>query len=225
MGAPQSPIDICNMALAHLGEPPIDTISPPVTEREDIVALQYDDARQNVLRKNVWNFAKKRVLASRSGTPTFDYADEYALPSDFIRLLSVNGLSATTGSGEAGGEISQTLDYDIEGRSVLLNASGAPTVQMRYIADIETVSTWDPLFRKLVILTLALQLAYTITGKKEMVEQMNALLTRELPDAASIDGQEVPPKRIQRSRALTARRSPGIGASTAGVASPYTYLP
>lgn len=215
MAAPQSAIDICNMALAHIGEPPIDTIDPPVTQREAIVALQYDDARQNVLRKNVWNFAKARASISRSGTPAFDYEDEYALPADFVRLLSVGGE-------DGGRETEQVLEYDIEGRNVLVNAGGAATIYLRYIKDEELVTTWDPLFRKLVVLTLAMQLAFQITGKKEIVAQMEALLTRELPDAASIDGQEVPPKRIQRSKALDARR---MGVISPGTASKYTYLP
>lgn len=213
MGAPQSAIEICNMALAHIGEPPIDTIDPPVTEREEIVALQYDDARQNVLRQFVWNFAKCRANISRSDTPAFDYEDMYALPADFIRLLSVGGSDF---------EVGQTLDYDIEGRSILINAGGADTIPLRYIKDEELVTTWDPLFRKLVILTLAMQLAFQITGKKEIVAQVESLLTREMPGAASVDGQEVPPKRIQRSRALDARR---MGSISPGVASGYTTLP
>lgn len=222
MAAPTTPIEIVNLALAYLGQPPVASISPPTADEPVAVtmALQYDDARQNVLRKYVWNFAKARATLSLATdyTPEFDFTDAYLLPSDFIRLLSVADPAV------AASDVSDTSlirKFDIEGRYVLCNADAAESIHLRYIRDVEEVERWDPLFRKLVVLTLALQSAYLITGNKALMQTLDGLLTREIPDAASIDGQEVPPIRVQRSRLLAGRRTQGSGS----VASQYTSLP
>lgn len=209
MGLPASEVDICNMALDFIGQPPIASISPPSTTTEILVARHYDDARQAVLRKYVWNFAKKRSTCSRTGAAAFDFPDKYQLPNDFVRLLSVQGDR----------EIEQSTDFDIEGRELLIDASGAASIKIRYIRDVTDVTLWDAGFRRLVALTLALDLAYQITKKKAVVEQIDALLRLELPDAVSVDGQEVPPRKIQRSKYITARRITG-----GSVASKYTVF-
>ena len=93
MGLPASKIDICNMALDYVGQSPVGNIDSPGTPTEILVARHYDDARQNVLRKYCWNFAKTRAKCSRNATPLFDYADSYQLPNDFVRFLSTNGVN------------------------------------------------------------------------------------------------------------------------------------
>lgn len=211
MGLPASKIGICNMALDHIGQPPISSIDPGSTPTEILVARHYDAVRQSVLRKYVWNFAKKRATITRSGDAEFDFTDKYTLPNDFVRLLSVEGSS---------GEISQSNDYDINGREIYINASTADSINIRYVSDVEDVTTWDALFRQLVILNLALVLAFAITKKESVVKRINDMLALETPSAISIDGQEVPPRRIQKSRIITSRR---LG--TASVASPYTEVP
>jgi hypothetical protein len=211
MGLPAAPVDICNMALDLLGQPPVASIDPPEnTVAAKLVARHYDAARQTVLRKYVWNFAKKRTSCARTGTPAFDFADMYAMPNDFLRLLSIEGDT----------EIQKTMDYDIQGKEILANASGASSIKLRYIADIEDVNKWDALFRNIVVLTIALNCGYQLTKQKSVVERIDALLKLELPDAVSIDGQEVPPKRIQTSKSIIRRMT-----QSAGVASKFTITP
>ena len=209
---PASEVEICNLALDRFGERPIANIDNPQTTAEITMARHFAQVRQELLRKYVWNFGKKRASISRSGTPEFDYADKYQLPNDFVRLLSVNGDT----------EVQQSKDYDIEGRELLIDASGAASIKIRYIKDVTDVSQWDSLFRTCMILSLALATAYQFTKKKALVDQINGLLAAELPDAVSIDGQEKPPVRIQRSKYLAARQ---MGGYSTGVASQYTVLP
>lgn len=212
MAVPSSPIDICNLALDHFGERSIASINPPSTKPEITMARHYDQVRRELLRKYVWNFAKKRDSISRIGTPAFDFPDKYQLPNDFIRLLSIGGETERT----------QKREYDIEGRELLCNGSGAASVTIRYIRDVEDVTKWDSLFIKCMGLSLALDTAYAFSKKKGDVERLNGLLTTELPDAVTIDGQEKPPIRIQYSKYLAARQGAGY---SAGVASQYTILP
>lgn len=208
MSAPTSAVNIVNLALDHLGQKPIASLTPPVTDEEVIAARWYDQVRRSLLREYVWNFAKERYVAPRTGTPDFDYTDAYALPNNFIRLLSIGG----------DWEEIQILDYDIEGRDILLNNDGSNALRIRYIKDEEDVTKFDPLFTSLLALNLALKMAYKFSLRKGLVDQINNLLAIETPKAVTVDGQERPPKRIQRSKWLRMRRYGG----NIGVAGKYT---
>ena len=196
MAAPQSAVDICNIALDHLGEPPIGNIDAPTTNAEKICARHYDRIRRGLLREYVWNFAKKQATITRYGDGPADWADAYALPNDFLRFISIGGTGDTSGK--------ETSSYDIQGRYIMTNG-GADSITIRYIFDEVNVSEWDALFVNLCGLVLAEAMAYKFTLKKGVVEQIAALIKQALPKATSIDGQEHPPRRIQRSKYRAAR--------------------
>lgn len=208
MSAPTSKIDIINLALDLIGQKPISTIDAPTTEMETIAARWYDQVRRSLLREYVWNFAKARRVLARSGTPAFDYDDEYALPNDFLRFLSIGG----------DWEEVQELDYDIVGRCIQLDNDGSNSLKLRYIKDETVVTKFDPLFISLLSLNLALKLSYKVTLRKGVRDQVSQLLAIETPKAVSVDGQERPPRRIQRSKWMRMRRYGGY----AGVAGKYT---
>jgi hypothetical protein len=196
MTALSSPVQVCNLALSHLGQPAITSITAPKSESEQVCALWYDVTRQALLREYVWRFAKHRANISRSGTPLFDWASAYTLPPDFLRLLSVKGTI----------EVHQTDYYDIEDGAILLQGNTA-TVPLRYIRDVTNVQSWDALFSILMSLTLALNMAYKFTLKKGLLDTLNNRYTLELPKAITVNSQERPPRRIQRSNYLAARRN------------------
>lgn len=212
MGLPTSEVDIANLAFARIGEPRISSITNPNTANEQLAALCFADARQTVLRLHPWKFACTRALCSRlAGSPAFDYEDAYQLPNDFIRLVSIGGEN----------EYYQELNYDIDGLSILINNAGDSSLKVRYVKDVTDVNVWSAGFRRCMVLQLALDMAYKITKKASVVQMINELLTLELQQMASIDGQERPPIRIQRSKAIEARKIPGRARS----AGEWTYLP
>lgn len=196
VSAPTTDVDICNIALDHLGQPPVNSIENPTSTQEYILQRHYAKVRRSLLRQYVWNFAKARAMVSRAGTPEFDYEDEYQLPNDCVRILSVGGERETT----------YKREYDIEGRKLLLNNGGESTLKLRYIKDVTNVTLWDALFVELMTYMLAEALAYKVTLKKGVKEQITEHIKLLLSKAISIDGQERPPRRVQRSVYLTARR-------------------
>lgn len=197
MGLSNSPTDICNMALDLIGQPPIASISPPSTANESLCARWYDRVRRMLLREHTWNFAKDIVNCSRDSsiTPVSDFTDAYHKPIDFIRLLSVDGEK----------EIWQGRDYDIHGKYIVMNKDAADSIILRYIKDVTDISQWDAHCVMDFVHYMALYLAYPVTKKKAVVEMVLALIKESLPLSVSIDGQEVPPRRIQRSKYLAAR--------------------
>jgi hypothetical protein len=98
-----SDVDICNMALSHVGDDgTISSIEPPDgSVQSGHCARFYPIALAELLdNTNSWGFARTTVrLAPVTNTKAqFGYA--YALPSDCIRPLSIVGF----GSGEVEGE-------------------------------------------------------------------------------------------------------------------------
>lgn len=197
MARPTSAMDICRLALDHLGEDPAGatSVDAPTTLMEELLQRHYDTERRAALREYVWNFAKKRASLSRIGTPAFDYADQYQLPNDFIRVVSLGEL-----------DYDPISDYDIEERTILVNNSGASSLKFRYIYDHTVVANWDALFVKYFSLTLALAIGYKLKQKKSITDEIVKKLVQVEGKAVQVDGQERPPTRIERSPALEARR-------------------
>lgn len=86
-----SEIDICNLALGHLGDAAnVSSIDPPEgSAQSEHCARFYPIARDSLLEMHAWNFATTRVaLASLgSGWPEWTYC--YACPGDAVNLLAV----------------------------------------------------------------------------------------------------------------------------------------
>lgn len=194
----RTPIDICNKALDLLGQKAdVGNIETPSTENEQICARWYYDTLDYLLRQYVWNFAviRKEIPRDVQGTPAFDFTDAYKIPNDFIRLLAINGR-----------EDFNRLNFDDANGYILLNNDGASSIELKYIARITDVTKYDSGFVKLLTLHLAVNMAYRFTQKQTTIERLLGWIEREEAKVVSIDGQERPPKRIQTSKYIRARR-------------------
>jgi hypothetical protein len=196
MTAPTNKTDIANLALDRIGGLLIGSLDPPTTEQEIFIARHYELDKQILLRSYQWSFAKKRITISRSGTPAFEYSDEYSMPHDYIRFLSIENYTEMPGSST----------YAIEGNKILLNNSGAPSLNIIYISNTDAVTFFDPLFVNLLVLKLAYKLAPRQTVDEKLVQGIRAELKDEEPKAISITSQERPPRKKQISRYLRAHR-------------------
>ena len=202
-----SEVGICNLALSLLNVNPITSIEVPDTANEELCALWYDQTRQEALRRQPWNFAVKRVvLAASSEQPAFGDGTFFNLPSDFIRMKWINESNLRLNDAVPHGR------YSIEGGKILLsNRLSGDTAELRlvYISDFKTVSRMDAAFIGYFTHLLAQNLAYPVTQSNTTVERTNSLMERAETIARAIDGQDNPPKIIERSRAIAARNSRG----------------
>lgn len=207
LAAPDSEVDICNLALSHLKQQPIVQIDPPTSQVEELCNLWYHQVRQETLRSHPWNFAIKRVQLTpdSSAEPLFGFTHAYLLPSDFIRYL---------GSYDDLGNRNLNDDYEIEGRYLLRNGEDNDSVNVRYISDYKTVVKMDPLFRGLFAINFAVVLAPNFSGSESRVGTLLKIQKEIEAKATTIDGQERPPRRVQTSKFIAARRRGGSG--TAG---------
>lgn len=205
MSAPTSEIDICNLALDELSQGPVTSITDPQTKAEDLCARHYDQTRRTILRKYNFNFSTKLKVLTKSGikTPAFGFLNAYKLPNDFIRFRALGDISINA-------DTPRRLYRLQEGFIFTSTALGnGDTIQTEYIFNAIDISKFDPLFIDVLVLSLARKLAYPLTQKRSLVKDIGADLIDAQAAAAAVDGQEDPPRRIERSRLRDVRRRGG----------------
>ena len=191
---PSSDVHICNLALDYLNQNPITSIDTPTTKAEETCARWYHTSRASTLRKHPWNFAIKRAEISEAVIDIpFGYSSAYALPSDFIRLLTI------------GDDVLGTITNEFD------------DLLIRYIFDITDVSKFDALFVEILALELSIKIGNKFTASEARVEELRDMLKKLAPQGYSVDGQERPPTRKQVSKWASARRN----RSRSGVGSKY----
>ena len=198
-------VGICNLALARLGQKPITDIETPTTWVEDLCALHYPMTRQSLLRSYIFNFAKKYAQLTVDGTvtPAFGYASAFALPNDFLRLLAL-------GDSTINDDTPQHLYDVVNGYIYTDQEDETDTINISYVFDETNVVKWDALFKKLIRLELAKDMAYAFTLRSSLIKTLDDELENVRLAAAAVSGQEKPPRRIERSRWREGRRIGGI---------------
>lgn len=178
-----SPVDVANLALQNLGEPPVQSIDPPQDDdRARAVALRFNACRDQVLRKHPWNFAIHRAeIGASASPPEWAPSDEtfYDLPGDCLRLLECNN------------EDRNLRSWRIE-KSKVLTALPAP-LQIKYIQQITDTEAWDPLAIEVLATFLSWKLAETLVGIQSVVDEQKMAYTAAIADARSKDGFEATP--------------------------------
>ena len=201
---------ICNLALARLGQPAITTIEgDDLAWVEELMALHYPQTRRRLLRGGTWNFAKERaaVTAASGVTPAFGFGNAFALPVDYLRFL-------TLGNIDEDNPLLPTL-YDIRGRYIYTDETDdSDTIYLSYIKDETNVAVWDALFQNLARLELASDVCYRFTLKPSQLTALADELKDVRLEAKAVAGQETPPKRVTRSKWAMARRLGGSSRDT-----------
>ena len=170
-------IDICNLALAHLGDDAtIASIKPPEgSAQAENAARFYPIARNALLETHTWNFASKRVaLATTTNTlEQWEYA--YVAPADMMTPLAIisptaqNDYSTRMSSGDTPGGITSNYSptivaghytpqqFAVEGIYIYSNQENA---LLRYQSIVTDPSVFSPLF----VVTLSWHLASMLAG-------------------------------------------------------------
>lgn len=181
MAAGDSQTSICNIALSGLGEEPIGSVFPPDNnKRARFCNLRYDDVRRAVLEGSLWNCAKRRAsIGAISPAPAFGYANQFAMPADFIRLYDLPD--------------NPTAKYEMEGHDtyglVLLTDEGAP-LNVRYICDLKDPTKFSPLFVHTFAFELASMIGMPLVQNMNKVQQMLGIMEGKLTAGRLTDAQQ-----------------------------------
>jgi len=182
-------VSICSNALLILGAQTINALTEN-SDRARLASNLYDATRDDLLRSHPWNCAVKRVvLAPDVDEPAFDYGNQFSLPGDWLRTLSV---------GPDGFEV----DYRVEGEKIL--ATGT-SLALRYIFRNDNEATWDALLVTAMELKMAAKMCYAITKSASMTELTEKKLEAHMRMARSVDAQDDPAQTLGDERLLSAR--------------------
>ncbi len=170
-------IDICNLALAHLGEDSITALTDG-SVRANACALQYPITRDEVLRSHRWNFALVRATLTANTAPLFGFSYSYVLPEDCLRVVEFND---TEIDGDVG-------EFRIEGRSLVTDDE---TAKILYVRREDDYTAYDAIFIQALALKLAVALSETIRGTTGKTGELLAAYERyTAPQARRIDANE-----------------------------------
>ena len=170
-------VDICNLALAHLGDDAtIASLSPPEgSAQAEKAARFYPIARNNLLEMHNWNFAAKRgnLALTTNSLDQWDYA--YVAPADMMSPVAIisptsqNDYATRMSAGDTPGGITSNYaptivagqytpqQFAVEGTFIYTNQENA---MLRYQAYITDPSLFSPLF----VTTLSWHLASMLAG-------------------------------------------------------------
>jgi len=196
-------VSIVNNALNIIG-------GANITELEEnaktarVMNQMYESIRDDVFRAHPWNCLIRRAnLAQSVDTPAFDYAYQYALPTDpyCLRVLEFQNGSMTYPYENLVGQGNKPF-FVIEGRNILTDSG---TARIKYIARITDPSQYDAGLISVLAARLASEAAYAITGSTSVVQFADALYERKLREARFSDATENATVRLEASDFIEAR--------------------
>jgi hypothetical protein len=179
-----SVVQICNMALSHIGsEARVSSISPPDGSVEaGHCADFYDMARTELLEPGNWNFALKRALLAQTTNLSTAWAYAYVKPSDCQRALRVlrPNVTVTVFTQDTVGAHTDDRDsaaFDIEGDVIFSNEPDAVLV---YVRDVVDTNRFPASFTSALSYLLSAYLAGPIIKGNEGVRVSDAMRQRAM---------------------------------------------
>mgnify|MGYP003677690009 CR=1 FL=1 len=167
-----SEVQIVNNALVKIGANAIISLTEN-SEAARAANVIFEQVRDASIRDHIWNFAVTRVeLAQNSTAPAFGFAFHYNLPANCLRVLQMED---------------PNMVYKIEGRKLLTDEGEA---KLLYLARVEDVNLYDPMFVEAFSARLAAELSITLSESNSLYQNMMEMYQRKLQDARSADAQE-----------------------------------
>jgi len=173
------PTQIANLALNHVGEPPITDLNDDDNATANIVLVVYEPAIREMGRDHEWNCLKRRQdLPIVLPAPLFGFKFQYELPVELIRLLRLNGRDIRE----------NTSLFEIEGRHLLTHAD---TAKIQYIAFDPDTTVYDTMFREALAVLIASKIAIQLRQDEALAARLfQTYKTVHLPAARKVDGNE-----------------------------------
>jgi len=154
-------VDICNLALAHLGDTARLVTLDDDTRQAELCRQYYDLARDGLLEMHRWEWATRRITletTTKEDTVTqWDYA--YLLPDDWLDTISILPPNAPDDywEGTTRQPVPYAIELDSQGDRVLL--SNEANASMRYTTRVVDTTKFSASFVKALSWYLASMLA------------------------------------------------------------------
>lgn len=165
---------IANLALSKLGPGSgyLTDLASDTTIAGQALNRTYEMIRDEVQESHPWNFCTRRAqLAADTSAPLWGFDNQYTLPADCLRFLSIEG---------------RKVEYQLEGDKILVNDDGP--LNIRYLARVADTSKYSPTF----VAALAARWAFEICNVVEArvtPDQLWAIYQRLMSQAKRADAQ------------------------------------
>lgn len=166
-------LSICNTAITLVGADQIQAFDDESREAELCSAI-YAGTKDALLTSMPWSFTlEQALLAKTANTPLFDYQYEFQLPSNSVRVITVDNL---------------VKDYRIHQDKIFANTS-----ELKILHQIIPVeSKFPPYFTRALELKMAELLAAALIMDENMSSMFEAKFVTQIRQARSIDSQSSP---------------------------------
>lgn len=157
----------------------------------------FTEVRDDLLRSHNWNFGQKWAkLAQLTTTPVFEFDNAYALPSDWIRTVSVH-------DNDAGAGTAFYREGEIDDQGVILHS--ADELWMRYIYKVTDPNRMTVDFRMAFSHALALAIPGVSNLSAAREERLEKRATVRLRRAKHSDAVGSAPERRPVGSWITSR--------------------
>lgn len=184
-----------NACLGRVGAARITAIDDGSTNANHCLDV-YEATVKAALRSHTWDFADKYAqLELDVATPLLQFAYQYTLPFDFVRLVQYIGFLTTSVDQDplivtADPTLPVRQSWKVQGRKILSNDSQAAIEYIRYV---ENPNEWDAGFYEMMVPWMASKLAYCIPKDSVMAANLiSEAINLGLPMAAAVESQEGP---------------------------------
>lgn len=173
-----TPVEICNLALAWIGQKPITSLDDESVAAE-LCKAGFAQAARACLERRAWMFATER-LTLEPGAETGDarWPRSFVLPATVVRVLGVDD-----GSGE------WAARWVREGQTILTEQD-LDRCYVRAVVDTDDTALWSPNFTRAVALRLAADLAGPITENARLADTLKAEYELQVRTAGTLDGMQ-----------------------------------
>jgi len=183
------PVQICNTALAHIGDRRITQLDQAAQESNALVRLCaefYDQARKVTLAAHRWSFAKKAAILTRNPAAVLfgPFRFSHYLPEDHIRTMKLH----------RGGPPVDGIDPPYTGQidhfQIMSGEiwSNDEYIGLEYIFDNQDPAKWTPHFQAAVARLMAHYIAGALADNPAMAARMLEIYERnDLPNAQFYD--------------------------------------
>jgi hypothetical protein len=193
-----SEVDICNLALSHIGASA--TISSLTEQSEEAFHcnLLYADARDALLRAYPWGFSTRHLALSDVGDPPGNWSYRYSYPNDCLFAREI--LQTTSGGDPIDFEIALGDAYNAR---VILTDQETATLIYTYKATNTLV--FDSLFIIALAWRLASEIAMPLTRDEKRMKNAYEMYITTLSEAKTFNANESQIDRNQEASWITGR--------------------
>jgi hypothetical protein len=179
-----------NLALDHLGQPEIASMSDQTT-RARAIRVQFATVRRTLLRREWWNFATGWVTPAADATPNSGPLKiRYVLPQECLRVRFVNDQNNCDIGADSWAVESATATIGGVPVESMVLVSNTATPLACYTKDVTLPRLWDDLFLEVFSYELASKLARKIGRSQGTADGLHKTAEEKLITAAGTDSKE-----------------------------------